>query len=83
MSVFLLTFLILCLVALGMSLGVILNNRELKGSCGGLGNIPGISGDCSCSNPCEKKKARMKQEEARVNLAENESPIEFHKMEKD
>ena len=83
MSVFLLTFLILCLVAFGMSLGVILNNRELKGSCGGLGNIPGISGDCSCSNPCEKKKARMKQEEARVNLAENESPIEFHKTEKD
>lgn len=56
MSVFLLTFLILCLVALGMSLGVILNGRELKGSCGGLGNIPGVSGDCSCSNPCEKKK---------------------------
>ena len=82
MTVFLLTFLILCLVAFGMSLGLILNNRELKGSCGGLGNIPGISGDCSCSNPCEKKKAKMKLEEnkASSNLAPNESPIEFRKL---
>lgn len=80
MSVFLLTFLILCLVAFGMSLGVILNNKALKGSCGGLGNIPGISGDCSCSNPCEKKKARMQQEKTNSSLASNESPIEFRKM---
>jgi len=77
MSVFLITFLIFTLVAFGMSLGLILNKRELKGSCGGLGNIPGVSSDCSCSNPCEKKKARMKQQ------AENEvqeSPIEFRKL---
>lgn len=82
MTEFLLTFLILCLVAFGMSLGVILNNRELKGSCGGLSNIPGIGGDCSCSNPCEKKKARMKLEETKTpsNLAPNESPIEFRKL---
>ncbi len=82
MSVFLLSFIIFSLVALGMSLGVILSNRELKGSCGGLGNIPGISGDCSCSNPCEKKKARMALEEknANKNLAPNESPIEFRKL---
>ena len=82
MSVFLLSFLIFCLVALGMALGVILSNKELKGSCGGLGNIPGISGDCSCSNPCEKKKARMAKEAKSVNnnLAPNESPIEFRKL---
>ena len=82
MSVFLLTFLILCLVAFGMSLGVILNNKELKGSCGGLANIPGVSGDCSCSNPCEKKKARMKKEasDKLPSLGPNESPIEFKKL---
>lgn len=82
MSVFLLSFLIFSLVALGMSLGVILNNKELKGSCGGLGNIPGVSSDCSCSNPCDKKKARMEKEanNARKNLAPNESPIEFRKL---
>lgn len=78
MSVFLLTFLIFSLVAFGMSLGVILNKRELKGSCGGLGNIPGVSGDCSCSNPCEKKKARMKQEQTTGEI--KESPIEFRKL---
>jgi len=82
MSVFLLSFLIFSLVALGMALGVIFSNKELKGSCGGLGNIPGISGDCSCSNPCEKKKARMAKEAKNThnNLAPNESPIEFRKL---
>lgn len=80
MSVFLLTFLILCLVAFGMSLGVILNNRELKGSCGGLGNIPGVSSDCSCSNPCEKRKARMQTEQDSSEPEVKESPIEFRKL---
>lgn len=78
MSVFLLTFIIFSLVAFGMSLGVILNNRELKGSCGGLGNIPGVSNDCSCSNPCEKKKARMQKEQTLNEV--KESPIEFRKL---
>lgn len=62
MQIFLFTFLVLLLAFLGMAAGVILNNRELKGSCGGLSNIPGIKGDCSCANPCEKRKARMAQE---------------------
>lgn len=80
MSVFLLTFLILCLVAFGMSLGLILNKRELKGSCGGLGNIPGVSNDCSCSNPCEKRKARMQKEQDSSEPEVKESPIEFRKL---
>lgn len=79
MSVFLLSFLIFSLVAFGMALGVILNNRELKGSCGGIGNIPGMSSDCSCSNPCDKKKARMAKEQA-DNNEPKESPIEFRKL---
>lgn len=63
MQLFLLTFLILGLAFLGMALGVILNNRELKGSCGGISNVPGMEkSNCSCSNPCEKRKARMQQE---------------------
>lgn len=63
MQLFLFTFLVLMLAFLGMAAGVLLNNRELKGSCGGLSNIPGVKGDCSCANPCEKRKARMAQEE--------------------
>lgn len=64
MQLFLLTFLILGLAIFGMALGVILNKRELKGSCGGLSNIPGMEkSNCSCSNPCEKRKARLQQEQ--------------------
>lgn len=80
MSVFLLSFLILCLVAFGMSLGVILNKRELKGSCGGLGNIPGLSSDCSCSKPCDKRKARMQKDQESSTAEIKESPIEFKKL---
>ena len=63
MQIFLLTLLVLLLAFLGMAAGVLLNNRELKGSCGGLSNIPGIKGDCSCANPCEKRKAQMAAEQ--------------------
>lgn len=62
MQIFLFTFMVLLLAFLGMSAGILLNKRELKGSCGGLSNIPGIKDDCSCSNPCEKRKARMAKE---------------------
>ncbi|WP_323765248.1 (Na+)-NQR maturation NqrM [Marinovum sp.] len=39
MSTFLLAFGLLLLVMLGMALGVILNGRTIKGSCGGLNAI--------------------------------------------
>lgn len=39
MSTFLLAFGLLMLVMLGMALGVILNGRTIKGSCGGLNAI--------------------------------------------
>ena len=78
MSVFILAFLIFSLVAIGMSLGVILNGREIKGSCGGIGNITGEKSNCSCSNPCEKKKARMAKEQSNDEI--KESPIEFRKL---
>ncbi len=43
MIVFVLTLVIVILVALAMSIGVIINGRRLQGSCGGVG-----SGDCAC-----------------------------------
>ena len=64
MEVFLLTFLIFGLAIIGLALGWILNHRSLQGSCGGLSAIPGIAkSDCSCSNPCEKRKQKMAQEQ--------------------
>jgi len=80
-SVFLASFIVLALATLGMALGVLLNNRELKGSCGGLGNIPGATGSCSCANPCEKKKARMRAAENGESAEKiTESPIEFKRL---
>ena len=73
MQIFLFTFLILLLAFLGMAAGVLLNNRELKGSCGGLSNIPGIKGDCSCANPCEKRKARIAQEKSQSSATEQKN----------
>lgn len=39
METFLLTFALLLLIMLGMALGVILMNKRIKGSCGGLNAI--------------------------------------------
>ncbi len=43
---FLIAFLVFALAVLLMSLGVLLNGRRIQGSCGGLGNIPGLESDC-------------------------------------
>ena len=36
------------LVMLGMAVGVILSNRRIKGSCGGLANMRDADGESSC-----------------------------------
>ena len=41
MATFIFAFAILCLVILGMALGVILMGKRIKGSCGGLNAISG------------------------------------------
>lgn len=53
MSVFLITFIVMVLAVLAMAVGVMMGRRELKGSCGGLGNVDGAQ--CPCGGPqnCE------------------------------
>ena len=57
MSIFIVTFIVMALVMLGMAVGVMMGRRELKGSCGGIGNVNGA--ECPCGGPqnCESKKA--------------------------
>lgn len=45
MATFALTFVLLLLIMLGMSLGVLLMNKRIKGSCGGL-NAIGDGDEC-------------------------------------
>ena len=49
MATFFLTFTVLLLIMLGMSLGVILMNKRIKGSCGGL-NAIGDADQCLVCN---------------------------------
>ncbi|WP_425045207.1 (Na+)-NQR maturation NqrM [Primorskyibacter sp. S87] len=49
MSTFLLAFILLILVMGGMSLGVVLMGKTIKGSCGGLNAISGADKCVVCS----------------------------------
>ncbi|MDO6800051.1 (Na+)-NQR maturation NqrM [Shimia thalassica] len=49
MSTFILAFILLGLVMLGMSLGVMLMGKTIKGSCGGLNAISGADKCVVCS----------------------------------
>ena len=42
----LLSFLVIVTVVTAMAVGVMAGRQPIKGSCGGLSNIPGIESDC-------------------------------------
>lgn len=76
MQIFFLTFVVFGLAMLGLAIGWLFNQKVLKGSCGGVANLPGMEGhECSCSNPCEKRKQRMRDEAS--GLEAKESIIAF------
>ena len=58
MSTFIITFTIFGLVMAAMAIGVIVNNREIKGSCGGLNDIDGLEGACDICEVKEQCKRR-------------------------
>jgi len=60
MTIFLITLGLFLLIALGMGVGYIFQQKSLAGSCGGLGTL-GIEKACNCDNPCEKRKERERQ----------------------
>lgn len=61
MSTFLLTPLVFGIFFMCLALGVILSNKRLKGSCGGLANMTGEDGKSMCEicpnneSSCENK----------------------------
>lgn len=47
-----------------MSIGYIVQQKSISGSCGGLGAL-GIDKACDCPEPCDRKKMRLAKEQAR------------------
>lgn len=64
MNVFLISFAVFTLVMLGMAVGVIVSNREIKGSCGGLNDIDGLQGACDICEGKKQCKRRRQMERA-------------------
>ncbi|WP_298644747.1 (Na+)-NQR maturation NqrM [uncultured Cardiobacterium sp.] len=54
MTTFIVVFIVLMLVGVGMAVGVIFGRAPIKGSCGGLGAV-GVERACGCKDVCENK----------------------------
>ena len=66
MAIFLVTLGFFVLIALGMAVGYIFQQKTLAGSCGGLSSI-GIDKECNCDNPCEKRQERERKAQLKEN----------------
>jgi uncharacterized protein len=64
LSTFILAFMFFLVVVVAMSVGYIVQQKSIAGSCGGLGAL-GIDKACDCPEPCDRKKARLEREAAR------------------
>ncbi|MBE2893962.1 (Na+)-NQR maturation NqrM [Spirabiliibacterium falconis] len=65
MNIFLITFGVFLFVILAMSIGYIIKQRSISGSCGGISSL-GLEKVCDCPEPCDKRKAKMAKEQARL-----------------
>jgi len=63
METFILAFILIALVIIGMAVGVIFSNKPIKGSCGGVGKF-GIKSDCDvCGRADECERANKTDEQ--------------------
>jgi len=56
-------FALFIIVVLAMAVGYIVQRKTISGSCGGIGAL-GMEKACDCDEPCDKRKDRMKKEQA-------------------
>ena len=78
MATFLLTFGLLALIMLGMSLGVLLMGKTIKGSCGGLNAISGADKCVVCSkdiDPDSPLRDKLQCKRARKMVEEMEAEM--------
>ncbi len=71
LTTFLITFVVLLVVVLIMSIGYWIQRKTISGSCGGIASLGmGIEKVCDCPEPCEKRKAREAKAARRKELLE-------------
>lgn len=63
MSIFIATFIIICIAVIGMAVGVLFGRSAIKGSCGGLNQV-GLAGSCSGACSSEEKEICAKRKQA-------------------
>ena len=66
-STFLLAFALFIAVIIIMAVGFIFQQKRISGSCGGLDAL-GIEKACDCDKPCAKKRARLRNNEHRLDI---------------
>ncbi|WP_029064976.1 (Na+)-NQR maturation NqrM [Labrenzia sp. DG1229] len=79
MATFLIAFILLILVVTGMSLGVILMGKTIKGSCGGLNAISGADKCVVCHkdvDPDSPLRDKLQCPRARKMLEKMDKPAE-------
>lgn len=64
MNLFIVTFSVFLLVVIAMAVGVLISNRSIKGTCGGLNDIDGLEGSCDIceiKHQCKRRKTMQRK----------------------
>ncbi len=66
MATFLAALLVFAAAFIGLAIGVIMSDRCLKGTCGGMNNIPGQQGKSACDVCLSIKSTSRPEEDAQA-----------------